>query len=169
MDKVYTIPKGKHHSGYIFKPHIKKRFLEHQIRFDNTSTYFFSDEDQYDINKLFGLSFGLHHNNSIRFGWRSTGGYSNQVEILSYTYKDGKNIKDYEDDLLITFVDIDKFYTYRIFIDDYSYTLTILDDNKIKGRKVIQHNNLPFWGYHLYPYFGGNKKAPHDINLHFKN
>ena len=37
-------------------------------------------------NKLFGLSYGHHHRNSIRIGWRGTG---EEVEIAAYVYERG--------------------------------------------------------------------------------
>lgn len=169
MDKFYTIPQAKHSSGFHFKPHICNKFLQYDITFNRSAQYLFRDIDQYDINKLFGVSYGLHHNNSARFGWRSVGNYSPKVEILAYCYINGKRVEEDGDNLFIAIVDLDSPYTYRINVTKNVYNFTILQNNRIIGEKEIEHNGLTFWGYHLYPYFGGNKKAPHDINIHFKN
>ena len=41
------------------------------------------------------------------------------------------------------------------------------DSNKIVYRKSIKSNAKCFFGYELFPYFGGNRKAPHDISISF--
>jgi|TARA_R110000868_G_scaffold255072_1_gene511621 hypothetical protein len=168
MSKTYKIPQAKHSSGFHFGPHIQKTFLQHSVMFDKTAMYYHGDIDQYDINKLFGISYGLHHTNSVRFGWRSVGHYSSKIEILAYCYVDGKRVIEDSDNLFIAIVDIGKFYTYRINVCDNDFTLTIFHNDQVVGRKEIQHRGIPSWGYKLYPYFGGNRKAPHDINIYFK-
>lgn len=169
MIKLYTIEQGEHRSGIHFRPHLFKKFLEHRIKFDDSSVYYHGNEDQYDINKLFGLSYGLHHTNSVRFGWRSIGQYSPKIEILAYCYIDGQRVREDGDNLFIAMVDIDKFYNYRINVSENSYTLTLFDGSRIVGSKEIRHRGIPCWGYHLYPYFGGNRKAPHNINIYFES
>jgi hypothetical protein len=169
MSKTYTIPQAKHSSGIHFRPHLQQKFLQYDIKFDRTSIYQFHNEDQYDINKLFGLSFGLHHTNSVRFGWRSLGNYSSKIEILAYCYVNGERVIEEHDNLYIAMIDLNKFYRFRINVGENDYTLTIFDHLHNIGSITIPHRDLPFWGYHLYPYFGGNRKAPQDINIIFKN
>ena len=168
MDKVYTIPQGKHSSGFHFRPHIGKKFLQYDVMFDRTSQYYHGNIDQYDINKLFGLSFGHHHKNSVRFGWRSLGNLTSSIEILAYCYVDGKRMTDDESAIFVAMVDANEFYTYRINVCEKDFTLTIFNKGQVSGKVEITHRGIPFWGYHLYPYFGGNRKAPHDINIHFR-
>ena len=48
----------------------------------------FATDDHLDVNKLFGMSYGFHHKNSARFGWRWDL-EKNLVEILGYTYVNG--------------------------------------------------------------------------------
>jgi len=55
------------------------------FKFTETAIYRFYDEDQHDVNKLFGFSFGMHHNNSVRFGWRPTEDLT-KIEIVGYEY-----------------------------------------------------------------------------------
>jgi len=169
MSKIYTIPQAKHSSGFHFRPHLQQKFLQYNIKFDKSSIYQFHTEDQYDINKLFGLSYGMHHTNSVRFGWRSLGTYSSKIEILAYCYVDGKRIVEGSNNLYIAMIDLNKFYTFRINVGENCYKLSIFDNMFNVGSVEIPHNYLPFWGYHLYPYFGGNRNAPHDINIIFEN
>lgn len=169
MDKVYTIPQAKHSIGFHFSPHIRKRFLQYDVTFDRSAQYYHGNIDQYDINKLFGVSYGMHHTNSARFGWRSVGNYSPKVEILAYCYVDGRRVQEDGQNLFIAMIDIGETYTYRINVSENDYTFTIFHKGQVVGNKEIPHKDLPFWGYQLYPYFGGNRKAPHDIKIHFTN
>jgi hypothetical protein len=140
-----------------------------QVTFNKSAIYQFHDEDQYDINKLFGLSYGMHHTNSTRFGWRSLGVYSSMIEIVAYCYVDGKRVEEDGTNLYIGMVDINKPYTFHITVTDEDYNFSIIDftgdDFKVVGSKTITHNGIPKLGYHLYPYFGGNRAAPHNITI----
>jgi hypothetical protein len=168
MNKTYIIPQAKHSSGFHFRPHIGKRFLQYDVMFDKTSQYYHGDIDQYDINKLFGLSFGYHHTNSIRFGWRSLGNLTSKVEILGYCYVDGNRVQEDGNNLYVGMVDLNEYYTYRINAGEKNYVLTLFQKGQVVGSLELQHRDLPCWGYHLYPYFGGNRKALHDIRIHFR-
>lgn len=167
MSKLFTIPQGKHSSGFHFRPHIGKKFLQYDVMFDKSAQYYHGDIDQYDINKLFGLSYGMHHTNSVRFGWRSLGNLTSSVEILAYCYVDGVRVPEDGQNLFISMVDMNEYYTYRINVGENDYTLTIFQKGQVKGRLEILHRGLPKWGYHLYPYFGGNRTTPHDVNILF--
>lgn len=164
--KTYIIPQAKHRSGYYFRPHIGCRHLTRKVMFDKTSSYYFGDIDQYDINKLFGVSFGHHHTNSARFGWRSLSPHTTSIEILAYCYVDG--VRKIEDDnaISICVVDIDKPYTYDLTINKTNYNFMVYNHfNTPIGDVTIPHNSLPNYGYYLYPYFGGNRKAIRDIKI----
>lgn len=167
MKKIFTIPQASHYSGIHIKPHINKKFLQYDVMFDKSSLYNHGDIDQYDINKLFGLSYGYHHKNSVRFGWRCNDKSTPKIEILAYCYINGNRIDEYEEDIHIAMVDLNQYYTYRIDVSKNDYTLSIFKSEQIIGQKSIQHGDLPLYGYQLYPYFGGNRKAPHDVNIHF--
>tara|TARA_R110000751_G_scaffold298951_2_gene409205 strand:- start:522 stop:1031 length:510 start_codon:yes stop_codon:yes gene_type:complete len=165
VEKTFKIPQRKHYSGLHVCPHIGSNIAQKYVTFDKSSIYQFRTEDQYDINKLFGLSYGLHHTNSARFGWRSLGKFSTKIEILAYCYVDGKRVES-DDDLLVTLVNINEEYRYQLITDYDNYGFVVYNNkNEIVGSKFIPHNKLPLWGYKLYPYFGGNNPAPHDITI----
>jgi hypothetical protein len=65
----YRIKKNNHYSGFHFRPILGNMKLSFECILDETCTYNLGDVDQYDINKLIGLSYGYHHINSIRLGW----------------------------------------------------------------------------------------------------
>ena len=159
--KTYKLRKGKHSSGLRFKPHYNKCELGYTVIFDNRAIYDLGTNDQKDINKLFGLSYGLHHTNSIRFGWRPVG---NSIEILSYCYFNRQRLRAER----VAIVDLFRPYYYQIKKSMFNYILTVSSD-KSTVYKHIYHSDIPKWGYQLYPYFGGNCPAPHDIEISFSN
>ena len=95
--KIY---RGMHYSlSFLnFKPVINKKhyYFRYNVKFYPSCRYNIG-EDQSDINKLFGLSFGFHHNQSERIGWRYDR-ITDKIELLLYTYhipkKGEKKCKD---------------------------------------------------------------------------
>jgi hypothetical protein len=70
--KKFSILKGRHYNSECqIKLHTGLNSLSTETIFTDSCLYQFDDEDQLDTNKLIGLSYGLHHRNSIRFGWRA--------------------------------------------------------------------------------------------------
>jgi hypothetical protein len=135
------------------------------FKFTDSAIYQFNDADQYDINKLFGFSVGMHHNNSFRFGWRPNKDL-NKIEIVGYEYHDKVRIPS----IPICEVELNKWYEYKMIylcgfktihyhVSDGSKTI-IAGGNKIELKHKIN------WGYRLGLYFGGNKKAPHNITVY---
>jgi hypothetical protein len=114
--------------------------------------------NQADINKLYGVSdCGTeHHTNSARFGWRWLNG---QLEIHAYTYQNKKRNTAY-----IGTVALGKPSIFEIKIEDNRYTFSLND------KKVVMERNCTGTGegYQLYPYFGGDEVAPHDITISIK-
>lgn len=163
--KQYTISKGSHRSGIYFVPHYNKRELTYDVMFDDTCRYTLNKTDQFDINKLFGLSYGFHHHNSVRFGWRNLNATSNKIEILAYCYVNGTRLRERGTNLYLGLVTTNKYYTFSIKTTNNSYTLSVSNNNGTVTTKDITHNNTYKWGYQLYPYFGGNCPAPHNMNI----
>lgn len=154
--------------------------------FDHSAKYDIG-ADQTDINKLFGLSFvqgwravlvwlnvitvglllrNLHHKNSARFGWVYNPD-KKKVEIHGYWYNKGERKSEYLCDV--------NFYTSYILTIDIAYnhprirfTVVQKDANYEKVSKIIEVSKLPRISYYLGLYFGGNRTAPHDINITIK-
>lgn len=151
----YNIKKGRHFCWHWFKFFFKKEcILTHDVKFTSSCLYKFGDVDDFDINKLFGRSFGMHHKNSVRFGWRPE---KDKILISSYVYING--IREFND---VCICDIDKTYTFTIDCKDKLVLLEISTDT-YKTKYGIKLEKSCNFGYKLYPYFGGNKTAPHDI------
>lgn len=148
----------------------KKSFvIEKWVKFTDSSMYFFNDQDQHDVNKLFGFSVVHHHKNSYRFGWRPNFNL-NKMEIVGYEYHNRVRIPT----IPICDVELNKWYKYVIIyfsaLKEVKYCVYDEDGNTICSEKsssiTLKHRyNL---GYNLYLYFGGNKKAPHDIVIYME-
>ena len=119
--------------------------------------YPYTDEDDLDINKLAGFSYGLHHKNSIRIGWIPSFINQGKFSLCFYIYNNGERYFQ-------AFADINPGTEYKLTIS--------LKDGKVffelksekSNESVIDSVNfvVPKFklGYYLWFYFGGNKTAP---------
>jgi hypothetical protein len=156
----YLIRKGNHFSdqgAYTTTELSELRFL---VKFDSTAIYTTTIPDnQYDINKLYGFAdnSGHHHQFSARIGWRWSDG---ALRLFGYVYNN--SIISYEE---ITAISIGSEQDCTIKVTDTSYIFIV--DGKITimpraGTGAIAK------GYKLFPYFGGDETAPHDIHIRIK-
>lgn len=138
------------------------------FKFTESAIYLFDDEDQHDVNKLFGFSFGYHHHNSVRFGWRPNETLD-KIEIVGYEYIDKLRVPT----IPICDVELNKWYKYELKYKggmfgqiEYSVTDGIEQHTTVHPITIRKDFTL---GYRLYLYFGGNKKAPHNILIYQTN
>lgn len=168
---LYTIKKNRHTSTpFSFKLFslLKPKEIVFNVEFFNNTKYSFEDIDQKDINKLFGIGFFPHHHfNSARFGWR----YNlekDKIEILSYTYSNKKRIipKVNEEEVVLADLEFNTEYFLKIKIENCSYTYSVYKGTRQIGTMIrVERGTRRFMGYFLQPYFGGQKKAPHEMNI----
>lgn len=160
-NRVYKIRKGNHYSFHLPSPYfgLKKNFVL-KVLFNESCKYNLVDVDQFDLNKLWGVSFGNHLKNSIRIGWRYNI-KSDKIELGAYIHENGiigcRWIGELETGIKY---DIDFDLTKVGFGVAISYTPAHFEykefDFNYPKTKI---------GYYLFPYFGGNKTAPHDIKI----
>ena len=156
--RVYKIKEGHHRSNTAYCT-TKSNYISFEAIFDESAQYTSSDPtNQYDVNKLYGLSdCGTSHTkNSIRFGWRWL---NDSLEILWYKREDG----DFSFGNITT-VDLNTSYHYSITFTEDLYILTVDGIEVEVDRKCSES----YRKYYLYPYFGGDEKAPHDITIRIK-
>jgi len=170
-----TIKKGKRYPFPYFGIYMpiltrKDRYFKKRKSFEFTMSciYDLKDDDQHDVNKLYGFSVGFHHKNSFRFGWRPNADLT-KIEIVGYEYRNGVRTPT----LPICEVDVYKSYTFQIrYVPGFSVIQYSVcdDDNGLIGiaQSQIQLKHKYNWGYKLGLYFGGNEKAPHDIIIYKK-
>tara|TARA_R110000737_G_scaffold43279_2_gene63754 strand:- start:276 stop:845 length:570 start_codon:yes stop_codon:yes gene_type:complete len=162
--RVYTIPAGAHRSGNFYNtPNDSK------IKFDfmlNESAEYVSEvsRNQSDINKIYGFSdFGKSHlKYSIRLGWRYST-LTNNLELCWLRHEDGVH-----KGATIRTIEPNEIYNATIDIQTFWYVIIIDEDTTNIIRRPKGN-----WGlirrYMLYPYFGGNEYAPHDITIRIKD
>jgi hypothetical protein len=166
--KEYKIKKDKHYpSGFNFGITFS-RFVKFRCKFDKSCLYYIPDNDKYDINKLCGFSTTwFHHKQSGRVGWRCVDGES--IEILTYSYNNG--VREQNDTDFLGIVMPEEEFEISIYDneDSYIYTFEIVGDRYSK-MKCIDNKKKDWFFFHylLYPYFGGNKTAPHDMSIYLK-
>ncbi|PVY42453.1 hypothetical protein [Pontibacter virosus] len=152
---TYTIPKGSHNAQIQFK-FVETSTIRFEATFDSTAMYKTSlPGNQADINKLYGLSDCEtdHHTNSARFGWRW---FNNRLEIHAYTYLNKKRNTAY-----ITAVQPNQTNRYELVLGEKEYTFKVNDTQVTQPRYCTSASSH----YQLYPYFGGDETAPHNITI----
>lgn len=163
----HYIKQGRHRSNKSgLKLHWERNSLSYKVRFSRSCIYETNKpSNQKDINKLFGLSYGMHHTNSARFGWRST--KSGEIEILAYVYRDGERINEWDESIYIDRIEPNKDYIFDITVADGFYTFIIKseDSSEILSATLIEAGKLFPLGYFLNPYFGGDETAPYTMNI----
>lgn len=156
--KKYFIKAGNHRSGFF--PNIYFGVLKStkKIIFTDSCLYDFGNSHNLDVNKLFGLSYGYHHHNSVRFGWSED---DKEIAIHAYCYLNGQRTMK-----KIMSVPTNIAYVYDITVQDTHYDFTITDETgKIVGSTTTIKPKTIKWGYRLFPYFGGDNVAPHDMTI----
>ena len=138
--------------------------MEQYVTFDESCKYNLKSKDQADINKLFGLSYGWHHYNSDRIGWRYLV-EEDVFEILTYSYVNGVRIPS----ILLGYVKANEKFRAKVrttIKNGKRFVVFELNDRCVaKEYKVSK-----VWiKYTLGLYFGGNRTAPHDMKVNYYN
>jgi len=153
---TFKIKKDSHKSNYSLR-FTNKNNLIFLVQFDSSAIYkTVSPVNQWDVNKLIGVSDGgFHGANSARFGWRYVDG---NLELLGYTHYKGKfNFEKIKN------IKIGEVYTLNLLINE-KYMFIVDKDTVIMDR----YPNYYSKSYYLWPYFGGDEVAPHDITIKIK-
>jgi len=158
----YKIPKGTHKSSISFIK-FEGDIFEFEVTFDSTAVYStVNPANQGDINKLYGFidcdEEFTPHNYSARFGWRWN---DEELQLLSYCYANKKRDSEF-----LRSIEIGPTYKCTIEITNSSYVFYI--DEQKYGEMERGCTNLEVERHLLFPYFGGDELAPHDINIYIK-
>lgn len=168
MMRHYVIKKGRHYCRHGLGLFYGKTYDKYLFNFDKTCLYDKRNSDDLDLNKLLGWSYGWHMRNSIRIGWR-TGAVSGpigvgKIELFFYMYNKGHRLSG-----PLAEVEAGEWYIMEVeVLEAYNcvgFTLRTADGGLIC--KTAETFVVPGFvlGYGLYPYFGGNNTAPHDMGV----
>lgn len=156
----HSIFKGKHYSNKNELISVKTNQLAFKVKFDSSAIYTtLSAENQTDINKLFGFSDNksMHHEYSARFGWRWS---NNALRLFAYTYNQG--LRSFQE---LGTIEFGKEIDCSITISGSTYIFSL---NGAKTNMPRVSTTTEAEGYKLFPYFGGDETAPHDIHIWIK-
>jgi hypothetical protein len=156
----YIIRQGQHYAdNNTFQP-VQYEQLTFMAKFDNSAVYQTTDPaNQEDINKLFGFADNnqQHHEYSARIGWNWA---RKALRLYAYVYNSGHiHFKE------ICAVDLYKEINCSIKIESNKYVFKVDDKTIEMPRKSTTEKGS---GYKLYPYFGGDEAAPHEISILIK-
>lgn len=164
----YIIKKGRHYSKRGIRLHWGKIYGKYLFNFDKTCLYEKRDDGDFDLNKLLGWSYGWHQKNSIRIGWRpgAVAGFAEagKIELFFYMYNKGHRLSGQ-----LAEVSAERWYIMEIEVLEFykvaAFTLRTADGGLIckTSETFVVPGFVP--GYELYPYFGGNNTAPHDMKI----
>lgn len=158
----FIIQAGDHYSSPRKVELFRGKEMNFKVQFVGPTDYDLGDDDQYDVNKLYGTSDcgGTHQENSARIGWRWL---NNKLEILAYTHINGsfdfKLIGEAKANTVINF-------KIALTNDNSQYQFT-MNTKTVTMARGCQESIMS--GYKLYPYFGGNKLAPKDFHLQIED
>lgn len=157
----YTIPKGGQSSTpSVYKYYTNISILSFDVRFDSTAIYqTVTPSNQGDINKLYGFADDnkSHWISSARIGWRWFG---NELQLMGYVYNDSVNVNQ-----LITAVPLNKDISCSIQVNGSKYIFSANGKSIELPRTAKSTGGL---GYRLYPFFGGDEMAPHEMYIHIR-
>lgn len=153
----YIIKKGKHYSNWFNFPFFTtKRSIKFQFMIDSSSHYTLNNEDDYDWNKLFGLSNSWNlHESSARLCWRRLN--EEEFQVCLYIYDNG--IRTISREINLSY---DTFHGARIIISRHNFYLFFRDESIILQKESKKLFPLKLI---LKPYFGGTSVAPKDIKI----
>jgi hypothetical protein len=157
---TYTLKKGEHYADLNGYKTVDASELNFLVKFDSSAIYKTIDpSNQFDINKLYGFSDNnsMHHEFSARFGWRWS---DNALRIFAYVYNNGVVISRE-----LTAVAIGAETACSIKVTPENYLFTVGGETHQLPRRSTTPKGT---GYRLYPYFGGDETAPHDVRIYIR-
>ncbi|MFM7021411.1 MAG: hypothetical protein ACKOXB_00420 [Flavobacteriales bacterium] len=152
--QVFVIKKG-HHESFSGVQAIKDSTLSFKVIFDSSAVYSIeSSKDVTDVNKLFGMTdCGVaNHFNSARVGWRWL---NDSLQLFAYVYANSKRTITY-----LTSVLIGREIPCSITAAKNKYIFNVDGVIHEEERTCTEEDR-----YMLYPFFGGNELAPHNISI----
>lgn len=157
----YTIKQGSQFSDLNFYRSINLAEQKFIVKFDSSAIYTTADPtNQADINKLYGFSDNdsAHHLFSARFGWYWL---NNALWLHAYVYNNGV-----QSNQSLGTVEIGKEINCSIKVNTATYIFSV---NGAATTMPRTSKTPVAKGYQLYPFFGGDENAPHDIKIAIKD
>ncbi|MEX6691157.1 hypothetical protein QTN47_26850 [Danxiaibacter flavus] len=152
---TYVIPVNEQFSLQNYYRTTDASSLKFEVIFDSSCIYKTLDPlNQYDINKLYGFSDcdSAHLINSARIGWRWS---DDSLRLFAFVHYNGQILSKE-----MTTASIGSIISCSIICDTNIYKFQVNDSCTEIHRFC---NGGKYRHYYLYPYFGGDEKAPHEV------
>lgn len=156
----YRIAAGGHESDLRSLRLFEEDEMAFQFVFDSSAIYQTSDPaNQKDWNKLMGFSDcgSFHQQNSIRLVWRYL---EENIEIGEYRYTDG--VRQFSTLTAVLPGDTGQAYMGAL---ENRYLIRV-NEAEVERPRNCSSRTGSYW---LYPYFGGDEVAPHDILIQVRH
>jgi len=153
----YTIRQGQQFCDKSTFTVVEYSELKFVVKFDSSAIYITKNpSNQYDINKLYGFADNdsAHHRYSARFGWRWS---DDALRLFAYIYNSGIRTSK---ELGKIQIGAENNCSIKVTDGHYIFSLNNINDTLLRSSTTVKGR-----GYKLYPYFGGDETAPHDINI----
>ena len=153
----YSIKQGNQYCDQSMYVPVETSEMKFEVKFDSSAMYKTKlEENQYDINKLFGFSDNNaeHHQYSARIGWAWN---DNALRLYAYVYNQG--IRESKE---IGTIAIGSIANCSIKVEGNLYIFKV---NSLQVEMPRLSETKKAIGYQLYPYFGGDEAAPHPIHI----
>jgi len=154
---TWVIPAGSHDMLGATVSFTTSDLLALRVRFDASAEYATVDPaNQADINKLRGFSdcSSHHQTDSARFGWRWMDG---RIDLLAYDYVAGERQSQ-----LLTTTSPGVWIDLRLEAVGATYLFTVNGVTTVMPRGCADSGLVK---YDLWPYFGGDEVAPHEVRI----
>jgi hypothetical protein len=174
---IFTTHKGKRRpAGWWKRLRLwrNKKTISVLVMFDQSAQYKLPADDQADTNKLFGLGFLWNRKYSARFCW-NWNEQTHKINLYAYFHRagmtDSANVNGAMDFVKLMELELFQFYrlSLRVRPDNYEF-LVSSQSGQLEHKSIkVSKGHKKRWSYWLGPYFGGTRKAPHDITFIMKN
>jgi hypothetical protein len=157
---VYLIKKGNHYAEGNELKILHSQQINCEVLFDSSAMYeSVNPENQEDINKLIGFSDcnDHHQQNSARIGWSWNG---KSVMLYAYAYINKERVIK-----PLSAISINEPVKCSIKAIGENYYFTTGNYTDSLPRHCKGYTGV---AYKLYPYFGGDETAPHDVRIIIK-
>ena len=157
---MYTILQGQQYSDKSSYAAVSTSEMAFKVKFDSSAIYQTVDPlNQKDLNKLYGFSDNnaAHHQFSARFTWRWL---NNALHLFGYTYNN--SVLDLKEVGTVV-IGAENDCSIKVAGEEYIFTLNGVSVSMARASTTAKAE-----GYQLYPFFGGDEMAPHDIKIWIK-